>query len=162
MHKKWILRNILKTSAHWTVLAPTVLKTCIWPKEATSKTQSLKSFTGGPNASKPVSSFTAKTMRHIRHPPQKNVALLYPHKIDWRRLINVWYGSLMGSETLEIYIHIQFTDSLETVHRQTVIRGLWAQARQNIYVCLPVFLSVCESVYLPIKKVKIALGQWPV
>ena len=41
----------------------------------------------------------------------------------------------------------QFTDSLETVHRQTVIWGLRAPARQNIYVCLPVCLWVCMSFY---------------
>ena len=52
----------------------------------TTLTLSAKSLTGGPNASKPVSSFTTKTMRHIRHPPTKNVTLSYPHKIYWRRL----------------------------------------------------------------------------
>ena len=29
----------------------------------------------------------------------------YPHKIDWRRLANVWYGLFKGSETLEICIY---------------------------------------------------------
>ena len=41
-------------------------------------------------------------------PPKKkkiNVTLSYPHKIDWHRLTNVWYGLFMGSETLEIYIY---------------------------------------------------------
>ena len=102
------------------------------------------SFTGGPNVSKSVSSFTTKTMRHIRHPPPKNVTLSYPHKTYWCRLTNVLYGSFMGSDT---NIHIQFTDSLETVRRQTMIWGLWAQARQNIYVCLPVCLWVWLFVY---------------
>ena len=64
----------------------------------TTLTPCVKSFTGGTNASKPVSSFTTKSMRHIRHtttppppPPQKkNEILSYPHKIEWRRLTNVW------------------------------------------------------------------------
>ena len=60
---------------------------------------------------------TTKTMRHIRHPPTKNVTLSHRHKIDWRRFTNVWYGSLMGSETLEIYIY-----SLLTVWRQSIGR----------------------------------------
>ena len=64
----------------------------------TTLTPSAKSFTGGPNASKPVDSFTTKTMRHIRHshpptPPPKSVTLSYPHKIDWRRQTNDWYVS---------------------------------------------------------------------
>ena len=81
----------------------------------TTLTPSAKSFTGGPNASKPDSSFTTKTMRLIRHPTfhKNNVTLSYPHKIDWRRLTNVWYVRLKEVR--------QFTDSLETVHRQTVI-----------------------------------------
>ena len=82
MHKKWILRNVLKHlwyTAHWIVLASTPLS--IWTTEAPSKmttlTSSAKSFTGGPNSTKPVRSFTTKTMSYIRHhptpppPPQK-------------------------------------------------------------------------------------------
>ena len=76
LHKKWTLRNVLKHrlyTARWAVLALTPLS--IWTTEAPSKmttqTASAKSFTGDPNAWKPVSSFTTKTMRHIRHPPQK-------------------------------------------------------------------------------------------
>ena len=67
--------------------------------------------------SKPVSGFTTKTMRHTRHPPTQNITLSYPHKIDWRRLTYVWYGSLKGSETLEIYIHVY---SSLTVWRQSI------------------------------------------
>ena len=78
----------------------------------TTLTASAKSFTGGPNASKPVSSFTIKTMRHIRHPHTKN-----PHEIDLRRLTSVWYGSLMENETLEIYIYGSLT-----VWRQSIDR----------------------------------------
>ena len=87
----------------------------------TTLTPSAKSFTGGPNALKPVGSFTTKTMRHIWHPPHKKCNVSYQHKIDWRRLTNVWYGSFTGSETLEIYIYSSPTVLLETVHRQTVI-----------------------------------------
>ena len=84
LHKKWILRNVLKTSfytAHWTVLDPTPLS--IWTTEAPSKmttlTPSAKSFTGGPNASKPVSSFTTTTMRHIMQPPPPPKKMLSYH-----------------------------------------------------------------------------------
>ena len=111
LHKKWMLCNVLKASlvnsCSLTVLAPKPFS--IWTKEVPSKMTALTPyenfFTGGTNASKPVSSFTTKTMRHIRLPPRKNVTLSYPHKIDWRRLANVWYGSFTGSETLEIYIY---------------------------------------------------------
>ena len=54
-----------------TITTPTPLS--IWTTEAPSKmatlTPSPKSYTGRPNASKPVSSFTTD-MIHIRHPPQ--------------------------------------------------------------------------------------------
>ena len=74
----------------------------------TTLTPSVKFFTGGTNASKPVSSYTTNTMRHIRHfptptSPLKSEMLSYPHKIDCTRLTNVCYGSFMGSETLETY-----------------------------------------------------------
>ena len=135
------------------MLTPTPLS--IWKTEAPSKmttlTPSAKLFTGGPNDSKPVSSFTAKTMRHIRHPPYtKNVTLSYPHKIDWHRLTNVCYGSLKGSKTLIIY-------SLLTVWRQSIDRQ-WYKVCElkhgRIYmstylvVCLSVSLSVCLWVCL--------------
>ena len=72
--------------------------------------------------------------------------LSYPHKINWRRLTNVCYGSFTRSETLETYIfkivHWQFG-----VNRQTVIWSLRARARQNKYVCLSVCESVCLTVY---------------
>ena len=55
----------------------------------------------------------------------------------------------------------QFTDSLETVHRQTVIWDMWARAPQNMSFCPPVCLSVCESVCLSISRY-IALGLWPI
>ena len=69
---------------------------------------SAKSLHRGTNASKPASSFTTKTMRHIKHPPLKNVTLSYPHKTYWRRLTNVWYGSFTGSET-QLYIYSSLT-----------------------------------------------------
>ena len=75
----------------------------------TTLTASVKSFTEGTNASKPVSSYTTKSMRHIRHfptpasPSKKLEMLSYSHKIDCTRLTNVCYGSFMGSETLETY-----------------------------------------------------------
>ena len=84
----------------------------------TTLTPSAKSLTGGPNASKPVGSFTTETMRHIRHPPTKNVTLLYPHKLDWRRLTNVWYGAFTGSETLKIYIYSSLTVWRQSIDRQ--------------------------------------------
>ena len=116
-------------------------------------TPSAKSFTEGPNASKPVSIFTTKTMRHTRHPHHKNVTLSYPHKIDWRRLTNVWYGSFTGSEALKIYI----CSSL-TVWRQTIVRQCYEvcelkHCRIYMSVYLFVYLSVCLS------KRYIALGQ---
>ena len=80
------------------------------------------------------------------NPRQKNVSLSYPHKIDWRRLTSVWYGSLMGSETLEIYIY-----SSLTVWRQSIDRQ-WYQVYElkhdRIYICLPTCLSVCLWVCL--------------
>ena len=74
LHKKWILRIIIKKTSfvycYWTVLTPIPLS--IWTAEAPSKMTTLipsaKSFTWGPNVSKPVSSFTID-MRHIRHQP---------------------------------------------------------------------------------------------
>ena len=81
-------------------------------------TRSAQSFTEELNASKPVSSFTTKTMGHIRHPPTKNLTLSYPHKIDWRRLTNDWYGSFNGSETLEIYIYSTLTVWRQSIDRQ--------------------------------------------
>ena len=84
----------------------------------TKLTQSAKSLTGGPNASKPVSSFTTKTMRQIRHPapPQKNSNVI-KHKTYWRRLTNVWYGSLTGSET-QTYIYSSLTVWRQSIQRQ--------------------------------------------
>ena len=46
---------------------------------------SAKSFVGGPNASKPVSSFTTKNMRRTKHPPTKDVTLSYSH-VDYLML----------------------------------------------------------------------------
>ena len=129
------------------MLAPTPLS--IWTTEAPSKKTTLapsaKSFTGGPNASKPVSSFTTQTMRHIRHPPKTNVTLSYPHKIDWRRLTNVWYGSFTGSETLEYKYtaHLQFGDSPSTDSDMRYVSSSTAE-----YICLPTCLSVCLWVCL--------------
>ena len=155
LHKKWILRNFLKQrlyTVHWTVLVPSPLS--IWTTEAPSKmttlTPSVKSFTGGPNASKPVSRFTTKTMRHIRHPHHthtKNVTLSYPHKIDWHRLTRVWNSSLMGSETLEIYIY-----SWLTVWRQSIDRQ-WYEVcglkQDRIYMSAYLFVGLwfCLFVY---------------
>ena len=76
----------------------------------TTLTPSAKSFTGGSNASKPVSSLKTKTLRHK--------TLSYPHKIDQRRLTNVRYGSFTGSETLEIYIHSSLTVWRQSIDRQ--------------------------------------------
>ena len=85
----------------------------------TTLTASANTFTRGSNVSKPVSSFTTKTMRHISHPStQKNVTLSYQQKIDWRRLTSVWYGSLMGSETLEIYMYSSLTVWKESIDKQ--------------------------------------------
>ena len=44
----------------------------------------------------------------------------------------------------------QFTDSLEGVHRQTVIWGLRAWAQQNIAVCLSVSLTFDHKGILPL------------
>ena len=84
------------------------------PSKMTTLTPSVKSFTGGTNALKPVSSFTTKNMRHIRHPPTKNVTLSYPH-VDL-----LMFGMVRLREVRHLK-YIQFTDSLETVHQQTVI-----------------------------------------
>ena len=94
------------------------------PSKMTTLTPSAKDFTGGPNASKPVSSLTTKTMRLTRYPPPhkhthtRYVTLLYPYKIDYRRLTNVWYGSFKGSETLEIYIYSSLTVWRQSIDRQ--------------------------------------------
>ena len=71
--------------------------------QMTTLTPSVKYFTGGTNAPKPVSSYTTRTMRHIRHSPKKLEMLSYPHRIDCTRLTIVCYGSFIGSETLETY-----------------------------------------------------------
>ena len=105
-------------------------------------TPSTKSITGGPNASKPVSSFTTKTEAYQAF-PTKNVTLSYPHKIDWCRPTYVWIGSFTGSETLEIYIY-----SSVTVWRQSIDRQ-WCEVcelkRDRIYVSA--YLFVCLFVY---------------
>ena len=95
------------------------------PSKITTLTTSVKSFTGGASASTPVSSYTTKTMRHIRHShtPLKLEMLSDPHKIDRSRLTNVCHGSFMGSETRKhtsTFLR-QLYDSMETVHQQTVI-----------------------------------------
>ena len=95
-------------TAHCTVLTPTPLS--IWTMEAppkmTTLTPSVNLFKGETNASKPVSTFTTKTMRHISHsstppPPNKKQnekgtkkleMLSYPHKINLHILTNVCYG----------------------------------------------------------------------
>ena len=147
LHKKWILCFIIKHrlyTAHWIVLTPTPLS--IWTMEAPSKMTTLissaKSYTGGPNTSKPVSSFTTD-MRHIRHPPTKNVTLSYPHKN------NVWYGSFKGRETLEICIYSSLTVLRQSIdwHWDKVCELKHCRIYMSAYlfVCLFVSLSVCLS-----------------
>ena len=129
----------------------------------TTLTPSAKSFTREPNASKPVSSFTTKTMMHIRHPPPQktNVTLSYLHKIDRRRPANVWYGSCTGSETLEILIYSSLTVWRQSIDRQRYevceLKHCRIYMSAYLFVCLSVCLSVCESV--GISKRCIALGQ---
>ena len=43
---------------------------------------------------------------HLPPPPpiKTNEMLSYPHKINWRTLTNVCYGSFTGSKTLGTYI----------------------------------------------------------
>ena len=124
LHKKWILRNVLKTSFESCSLnsaSPYTLKYlnngCLNRND--NNDSKCEIFYRRPNSSKHVSNFTTKTMRHIRHPPcTKNETLSYPHKIDWRRLTNVWYGSFRGSETLEIYIYSSLTVWRQSIDRQ--------------------------------------------
>ena len=78
LHKKWILPIIIKTSFVNCSLNSANQYTFKYlnngeTSKMTPLTPSVKLFTGGPNASKPVSSFTAKTMRHIRHPPPQKL-----------------------------------------------------------------------------------------
>ena len=156
LHKKWILRNVLKHrlyTAYWTMLAATPLS--IWTTEAPSKMTasiaSVKYFAGGPNASKPVSCFTTKTMRHIRHPPppkKKNVTLSYPHKIDWRRLTHIMVRLWEVRHLKYTYtVHWQFGDGPSTDSNMRSVSSITAE-----YICLSTCLSVCESVCLSIKK----------
>ena len=84
----------------------------------TTLTPSAKSFTGGPNASKPVSSYTTKQAYQASPTHTRYVTLSYPHEIDCRRLTNVWYGSFKGSETLEIYIYSSLTVWRQSIDRQ--------------------------------------------
>ena len=85
----------------------------IWTMEAPSKMTThfkCEIFYRRSKCLKANPSFTTKTMRHIRLSPipppkhQQKQMLSYQHKIDWRRLTYVCYGSFMGSETLETYI----------------------------------------------------------
>ena len=124
----------------------------------TTLTPRANSFTGEPNASKPVSSFPTKTMRHFKHPqppPPPNVTLSYPQKIDWRRLNNVWYGSFTGSETLEIYIYSSLTVLRQSIDEVCELK----HSRIYMFAYLFVCLSVSQSVCLSIKKVHC---PWPV
>ena len=84
--------------------------------------------------------------------PHKNVTLSYPHKIDWSRLTNVWYGSFKGSETLEI-------NSSLTVWRQSIARQWYEVCELNhgrmympvyLFVCLWVCLFVFQKGLLPL------------
>ena len=157
LHKKWISRYVLKHrwyTTHWTVQATPL---SIWTTEAPSKmttlTPSAKSFTGEPNASKPVSSFTTKTMRHIRHlpppPPQKkNVTLSYPHKntgVD-----QLMFGMVRFQEVRQLKytdtVHWQFWDSPSTDSDMRSVSSSIAE-----YICLPpclfVYLWVCLFAY---------------
>ena len=82
-------------------------------------------------------------------PPTKNVTLSYPHKIDWRRLTYVSYGSFTGSETLKIYIYSSLTVRRQSIHRQWYEvcelkhRRIYMSA--NLFVCMSVSLSYCLS-----------------
>ena len=152
---------------YWTVLTPTPLS--IWTMEAPSKittlAPSVNFFKGGSNASKPVCSFITKTMRNTRHsstapPPQikTNEMLSYPHKINWRTLTNVCYGSFTGSMTLETYffktVHWQLGDSPSTDSDMRF--GSSSTAK---YTCLPACLSVFESVCLwPVTYIRYVTG----
>ena len=78
LHIKSILRIIIKISFAYCSLNSANPYTFKYlnnggQSKMTTLTPSAKSFTGGPNASKPVSSLITKTMGHIRHPPP-------PHK----------------------------------------------------------------------------------
>ena len=86
LYKKWILRIVLKTSIIYcslNIANPYNFKHLnnggsIQNDNIDSKCEF---FTGGTNASKPVSSFTTKTMRHISHPPpqEKNFKCYHTH-----------------------------------------------------------------------------------
>ena len=71
--------------------------------------------------------------------------LSYPHKIDWRRLTNVWYGSFTGSETLEIYIYSSLTVWRQSINRQWYEVCEFKHCRIYMSAYLFVCLSVCLS-----------------
>ena len=131
LHKKWIIRNIVKTSLLYCSLnsaSPYSLKYLnnggyIQNVNTDSKCEIFYRRTKYLEANQWLHNQNYEAYQASPHPPppqKKNVTLSYPHKIDWGRLTNVWYGSFTGSGMLEINI-IQFTDSLETGHGQTVI-----------------------------------------
>ena len=86
--------------------------------------------------------YTTKNMRHIRHTPtlEKTEILSYLHKIDWRRLTNVWLWFVYwrcDTGNNQMYIQRQF------IERQCY--QVCELEQQNTPVCC---MSVCESVCL--------------
>ena len=81
-------------------------------------------------------------------PFPKNVTLSYPHKIEWRIVSIVWYGSFAGSETLEIDIYSPLTVWRQSIDRQWY--GVMSSVSSSTaeYICLPTCLSVCLWVCL--------------
>ena len=75
LHKKWILRNVLKTSLVYCSLNSASPYTSKYLNSGGSIQNNntdakCEIFYRRTNALKPVSSFTTKNMRHIRHPPK--------------------------------------------------------------------------------------------
>ena len=102
------------------------------PSKMTTLTPSVKFFKRGTNASKPVSSFTTKTMRHIRHsstaPKKKKTFLI---KITAK----VEKNALFGRTLTRIRATIEKTPfwvglclELKTNNRKTTfLVGLWLE-----------------------------------
>ena len=161
---------------YWTVLIPTPLS--IWTMEApsiiTTLTPSVIFFFKEELMPRSQSVALQPKLWGIPgiHPPppppkKSNEMLSYPHKINWRTLTNVCYGSFTGSKTPETYIfktvHWQFGDSPSTDSDMRYVSSSTAK-----YICLPACLPVCLSVCLSVSMSVflaqrcIALGQWPI
>ena len=122
LHKDWILRYRLKTSLVYCSLnsaSPYTFKNLnnggsIQHDNTDSKCEIFYRRTKCLEASQQLHNQNYEAYQ-APPPPKINKVTL---SIDWRRLSYVWYGLLMGSETLEIYRYSSLTVCRQSIDRQ--------------------------------------------